>query len=114
MESEHAFDGNKTQIIKKIKEGKIKPLTTNRPKKLIELYNSMRNIVCCLFFIFILLESSLRPDALNLLSHPLIYSTIITHKLPIPFCLEVLFFLYLFIYFCLYFFIRNIGELLSV
>jgi hypothetical protein len=47
MESEHAFDGNKTQIIKKIKEGKIKPLTTNRSKKLIELYNSMRNIVCC-------------------------------------------------------------------
>jgi serine/threonine protein kinase len=54
MESERPYDGNILQLITKITEGKVKPLTTNRPEGLIELYNSMRNIVCyyLLFIIF--------------------------------------------------------------
>jgi hypothetical protein len=47
MESEHPFDWkNILHLFKIVKEKKVKPLTTNRPKGLIELYNSMRNIVC--------------------------------------------------------------------
>jgi hypothetical protein len=47
MESERPFDGNFFQIILKVKNGEVKPLSTEmkRDKKLVELYNSMKNIV---------------------------------------------------------------------
>jgi hypothetical protein len=45
MELEYPFDRERFLI--KIKEGEVKPITTNKHEGLIELYNSMKNIVCC-------------------------------------------------------------------
>jgi serine/threonine protein kinase len=46
MESTHPFDGkNVLQLVIKLQKGEVKPLISKRPKELVELYNSLRNMV---------------------------------------------------------------------
>jgi hypothetical protein len=46
MESTHPFDGkNYLQVGIKVQKGEIKPLRSKRSKELVELYNSLRNMV---------------------------------------------------------------------
>jgi serine/threonine protein kinase len=47
MESTHPFDGrNDVQVGMKVQKGEVKPLRSKRPKELVVLYNSLRNMVC--------------------------------------------------------------------
>jgi hypothetical protein len=45
MESEYPRSSILDKLIFEVKEGKVKPLTRERPQPLIDLFNLMRNIV---------------------------------------------------------------------
>jgi hypothetical protein len=47
MELERPYDSSVLKkLVKKVKKGDTKPLKTKRPQPLIDLYDSMRNLVC--------------------------------------------------------------------
>jgi serine/threonine protein kinase len=50
MESEHPYDGDLPKVVLKVRDKKVKPLTSKRPQELVELYNSMRDIVCFVIY----------------------------------------------------------------
>jgi serine/threonine protein kinase len=65
MESTHPFEGkNDAQIAINVLGGKIKQLKSKRPKELVVLYNSLRNVVfICMhkIYFFLLTESFRTP-----------------------------------------------------
>jgi serine/threonine protein kinase len=63
MELEYPYDGTDYQIIKRAMEGKVKPLKTERSPELVQLYNSMRNMVYVFLFIYYLLFIFVRMEA---------------------------------------------------
>jgi fatty acid desaturase len=110
MEGDYPYSYDDIQLRQKVKEGNVKSLTKKRSPELITLYESMKKIVyffilfLIVYYLFILFYYSIififsvvliltihiffqdptsRPSALELLSDPLIFNTIITHNLPI-------------------------------
>jgi serine/threonine protein kinase len=62
MESTHPFEGkNDVQIAINVLGEKIKPLKSEKPKELVALYNSLRNMVFICIFFFLLAESFRTP-----------------------------------------------------
>jgi hypothetical protein len=75
MESTHPFDGrNDVQVGMKVQKGEVKPLCSKRPKELVALYNSLRNMVYTYVYkdidIYILVGSFETAGVIGSFGHP--------------------------------------------
>jgi glycosyltransferase involved in cell wall biosynthesis len=119
MESTHPYDGeNGIQVFMKVQKGEVKPLESKRPKELVDLYNSLRNMVLIththtyiyiyihinpfyFFFFFIFIDRILQVDLNHWTCWTILLFTIQLLSISFPFpcafrCEHVLWFFFFF------------------